>query len=157
VGIDRGGIRTHKYPDSTPTLSGELKSSSLDQGKFGQGRYCCTDTPVLHAFCQGQKFILPGATPKQYQMLQIDSRRHQSRKIQLAVRIAPNNSTASRLSGFGQQKCHGFWTRAAFPKEFMYNAALEAASWSNVIQQTEPRAIMQTLNTRRAFSVQHAA
>jgi hypothetical protein len=49
--IRRDGTWTHEYPDSSPTLSGELKSSSLDHGEFGQGRYCCTDTQILQAFC----------------------------------------------------------------------------------------------------------
>jgi hypothetical protein len=57
--IRRDGTWTHEYPDSSPTLSGELKSSSLDHGEFGQGRYCCTDTPILQAFCQGRKLLVP--------------------------------------------------------------------------------------------------
>jgi hypothetical protein len=74
--IHRDRTGAHEYPDSTPTLSGELKSSRLDQGEFGQGRYCCTDTPILQAFRQGRKFIQPGAAPEQYQMTQVNSRRH---------------------------------------------------------------------------------
>ena len=68
-------------------------------------------------------------------MAQIDSRRRQGRRMQLATRVAPDDDTALFLSRFGQQQCERFgesergWQRSSCTAP-PWNAPLGARSSS---------------------------
>jgi hypothetical protein len=129
------GERAHEKSDSPSTFGGKLQPARLDPGKMLNRRDGRADAAATQAFGQCPKFLGSFCTAKQDEMPQVDPRRRQSRRVQLASRIAPYDRAAFCLGRFGQQQCEGFGRNTSGPPEqFMHRAALECAAGSQRIQ-----------------------